>query len=339
MSSNIHKNPGGKPANGEDFNNSPDKVADKNTVPNPSEGDQKQRLIGFTDALLAFGFWGFFPIYVAQLAQIPIGEVLAHRILWSAVIAAALLAWRGQLKPLFYTLINPKLFLITTLNATLLVVNWFIFLHANFNGAVLEISLGYYSMPLVMSFLGILFAREKISRAEATALSVSALGVATLAIAEGRLPWISLSLALTFAIYGIIRKRIVTQPLQGLCSEMIVALPLALAWILALNINSNATFAQTNHTADSWFIFGLGITSVFPLVFFHRAARKLRYITLGFMSYIGPSIQFILALTFFAEPFTPVRLFTFACIWIALALFSYGNIKHSPNPLPRLLLR
>ncbi|MDA7988387.1 MAG: EamA family transporter RarD [Alphaproteobacteria bacterium] len=297
--------------------------------------DRAQSLIGFGEALLAFGFWGVFPIYVVQLVGLPIGEVLAHRVLWSAVTAAAILASRRQLRGLVVALANPRLFLVTAVNAALLTVNWLVFLHANFNSAVLEISLGYYSMPLVMSFLGFLFAREKISAPEIVALAVSALGVGALAVSEGRLPWISISLATTFAVYGMIHKRIVHRPLEGLCSEMLVALPLALAWILALHLSDTANFAQPGHARDSWFIFGLGITSIAPLVFFHRAARKLRYITLGFMSYIGPSVQFVLAITFFAEPFTPVRFFTFACIWIALAIFSYGNLRHSAHPLPR----
>ena len=304
-----------------------------------SGGFNRSAALGYAQALGAFGIWGFFPVYIAEMAALSFGEILAHRVLWSALTAALIIGWRGRLKPLVASFTSARLFIFTACAAVLLVFNWSVFIHANLGGAVLEISLGYYMMPLVMSLLGVVFSRERLTGLEGAALAFSAAGVTILAVAEGRLPWISLALALSFPAYGMVRKRLAPRPMEGMCGEMLLALPLALAWLAALHWQGEGVFGGAGHHRDSLFLVGLGLVTIAPLALFNMATRRLRYVAIGFLSYLGPSLQFVLAITFFNEPFTAARLATFLCIWAALGLFSLqvvrGLREHAPRPGPR----
>ena len=296
-------------------------------------------LRGFSCGLGAFAFWGFFPLYIYLLKdRVSVGELIAHRIIWSGLLALAIVAWRNRLSDFFHETFTPTNFVLLFISAFLLVTNWYVYVFAIFVEAVLEVSLGYYLLPLLMAFLGFVVLREPLHRLEIVAIVISAIGIGALAISEGRLPWISLAVGISFAIYGMMRKRMKPKPLEGICGEMIIATPCALTWIVALHLFGENKFLTPGNADVSWLLLGLSVASVLPLVLFYAANNVLRYVTLGFMSYVGPSLIFLVATFILKEPFTPVLGFTFLCIWVALVIFSWSGLRkmtakpHAPGP-------
>ena len=285
-----------------------------------------QRRAGLLFGLGAYLAWGVMPLYFKALAHVSALEIVAHRVIWSMVFMAALVAlWRRW--PASRAALGTGRVLITLLITTLLIgTNWLIFIYAVVSGHVLEASLGYYLNPLVNVLLGVVLLKEKLSRAQVFATLLAAAGVAVLAAGAGSGLWISLTLAATFAVYGFLRKIVAVDSLEGLSIETALLSPLALAWLVWLQADGSAAFASVTLTTDLLLVLGGAVTAI-PLLMFTAAARRLPYSTLGFLQYVAPSLQFLLAVLAFGEPLTTAHLICFAAIWTALAIFSFEGLR------------
>ena len=276
---------------------------------------------GVVYAALAFLWWGLFPLYFRIVPGVPPGEVLAHRIVWCVMLLLAVLSWRRQWAWLLPVLRQAKVLAAFVASALLLSANWLTYIWSVNNGHVVDASLGYFITPLVNVLLGYTLLHERPRRAQWLALALATLGVIWLTLQTGRLPWIALALAATFGCYGLLRKIAVLGALEGLTLETMLLAPLALAALAYWSAQGNATFPAPEALTNLW-LFALGPITAVPLLLFAAAARRLSLTTLGLLQYIGPSIQFVLGLWVFHEPFTPARLAGFAMIWIALLVYT-----------------
>jgi chloramphenicol-sensitive protein RarD len=279
------------------------------------------RRAGLMLGIGAYLLWGVLPLYFKALASVAPTEIVAHRIVWSLLFLGVLATlWRRW--PAIRAAVATSRVLITLMiTAALIGVNWLTYIYAVVSGHVLEGSLGYYLNPLVNVLLGVVLLKEKLSRAQMFAVLLAAAGVAVLAAGAGSGLWISLTLAASFALYGFIRKVAPVDSLEGLSIETALLAPLALGWILWLQQTGAIGFGQSGLAIDLLLALGGAITAI-PLLLFTAAARRLPYSTLGFLQYIAPSLQFLLAVLAFGEPLTSAHLVCFAAIWTALIIFT-----------------
>ena len=276
---------------------------------------------GYLLGLAAYVIWGLFPLYFKLLDTVPATEIIVHRVLWSALIGARALAvwkhpgWWATLRA------HPQRLAVLALSGLLIAANWLIYVWAVNNERMLEASLGYYINPLVNVLLALLVLRERLRRLQWLAVGLATLGVLQQIWLLGSLPWVSLALALTFGIYGLIRKQAPVAALPGLVVETWLLLPVALLW---LAWHPSAMSAQPEFWSSSqlWLLAAAGPVTLIPLVCFNAAARHLPYATLGFLQYLAPTLVLIQAVLLFDEPLDSSRLLSFVCIWIALAVYS-----------------
>jgi chloramphenicol-sensitive protein RarD len=277
-------------------------------------------------ALAAYGLWGLLPIYWKALHGIPLGEVLAHRVLWSAATILLLLAALRRLPDFLDVLRDPRKRLLLGVSAVLIGCNWSIYILAVYRGELVQASLGYYINPLMSVGIGVAILREKLSRTQIAAVALAALGVLILGMHHKGLPWVAVSLALTFALYGYMKKRLAVESLTGLAIETLWLSPIAagyLAWLSWRHV-PQAFAASAGSTA---LLIGAGAITLAPLFFFNGAARRLPLSTLGFYQYLSPSIQLLMAVLWFHEPFTRLHGMAFGLIWAALALYTVDAIR------------
>ncbi len=276
---------------------------------------------GVLAAAVAFTWWGFFPLYFRLLPGVAPAEVLANRIVWSLLIVLAALAWQRRWSWLGTTLRRPRVVAGFVASALLLAVNWITYIWAVSNGHVLDASLGYFMTPLVNVALGYGLLGERPRRAQWTALLLAAAGVVWLTLSAGRLPWIGLLLGLSFGAYGLMRKVAVLGALEGLAFETMILAPaaaLAMVWWWG---SSPTSFPASDAATNLWLI-GLGPATTLPLLLFAAGARRLSLSSLGLLQYLSPTVQFLLGVWLFREPFTPTRMIGFAVIWIALVIYT-----------------
>jgi chloramphenicol-sensitive protein RarD len=286
-----------------------------------SQGTRTGLLLG----LGAYLLWGVLPLYFKLLQAVEPFEIVAHRIFWSLLFLAALiLLWRRQAQ-VRAALANRRALRTLLLTAMLIGVNWLIWIWAVLNGHVLEGSLGYYLNPLVNVLLGVVLLKEKLSPARKFAVLLAFLGVAVLAWGAMSGLWISIALALTFAAYGYLRKVTPVDSLEGLAIETALLSPIALGWIWLQNSDGTGGFDMDGTTIFLLVLSG-AVTAV-PLLLFNAAAKRLPYSTLGFLQYIAPSIQFLLAVLVFGERLTTAHIVCFAAIWTALIIFAAEGFR------------
>jgi chloramphenicol-sensitive protein RarD len=282
-------------------------------------------------AVLAYSAWGLLPLYWKYFHQVPALEVLSHRILWSMVFLAGVLLVqqrRSELQTLWQT---PRYIAVLLGTALLLTLNWGIYIYAVNADHVVEASLGYFINPLINVLLGFIFLKEKLHLWQKIAVLLATAGVLNFIAHFGQVPWIALILAFTFGLYGLLRKVVPVAPMVGLAVETLLVTPLAL---LAIGY---WTVTSTGHFGQSWLLtllfIGAGVVTSFPLLWFNNAAKRLRLSTLGFFQYLAPSLQLILGVFLYREPFTPTHTVTFSCIWLALAIYSTSSwfYQHSSH--------
>ena len=281
---------------------------------------------GIPLGLAAYAIWGFMPLYFKLLAGVQPTEIVAHRILWSLLLLGLLATvWRrwGAIRAALGT---GKVLITLIVTACLIAVNWLVYIYAIVSGHVLEGSLGYYLNPLVNVLFGVLLLHERLTRAQVFACLLAGAGVAVMAAGAGSALWISLVLALSFASYGFLRKVAPVDALEGLWVETLMLAPVSLFWVLHLQAQGTAGFGHQGLATDLLLILGGAVTAL-PLLLFTAAAKRLPYSTLGFLQYIAPSLQFLLAVLVFHEPFGEIQGLCFAAIWAALAIFSVEAIR------------
>jgi chloramphenicol-sensitive protein RarD len=283
---------------------------------------------GVVYATLAFVWWGLFPLYFRIVTTVPAPQILAHRVLWCLLFLAALLTARGQWGWLRPVLRQPKVLLAFAASALLIGANWLAYIWAVLQGHVIEASLGYFITPLVNVLLGVTLLHERLRRAQWVALAIAACGVLWLTVQAGRPPWIALSLAVTFGGYGLLRKIAPLGALEGLTLETMLLAPLAVLALGLAAMHGNASFPAPDALTNVWMI-ALGPITAVPLLLFAAGARRLSMATLGIVQYLGPSIQFVLGIWVFGEPFSAARFVGFACIWLALVIYTLDGWRVS----------
>lgn len=276
---------------------------------------------GILAAGLAYVVWGLLPIYWKALGNVPPLEILGHRVVWSLVVVALLLAarqnwgWLGQARR------NPAVLRISLLTATLIICNWFIYIWANNNGHIVEASLGYFVTPLVSILLGLVVLRERMRPGQWLAIAIAAAGVSYLLLNAGGLLWISFGLAFTFGFYGLLRKTARLGSEEGLAAEMGILFLPALVYLIYLQATGAGSFGQGDGRTTLLLI-GCGLVTAFPLILFAHGAKRVPLSALGILQYVAPTLQFLLGVFVFGEAFTTTRLIGFGIIWTALIVYS-----------------
>ncbi len=284
----------------------------------PNGPDERTR--GLAYALAAYLSWGLLPLYFKALRPVPALEILAHRVLWSLALLAGLLAARGGWAAFRAPFRRDKLPLLAV-TTTLISVNWLVYIWAVQVGRVLEASLGYFVNPLVNVLLGVLFLGESLSGRQRAAVALAGVGVAVLVVRAGTFPWISLVLATSFGLYGLLRKRAAVDPVGGLLGETALLAPPALAY-LALRAEAGTGAFGTN-PGVTVLLAAAGVITALPLVWFTLGIHRLRLSTMGLLQYVAPSGQFLLAVLLYREPFGPAHAAAFVFIWASLAIYSW----------------
>jgi chloramphenicol-sensitive protein RarD len=287
--------------------------------------DPKQKSYGFAAALAAFFGWGLLPVYWKSLITVNPFEILCHRVVWSLVFIAVILTLRRGWDATFAPLKSRRDRLILTASSLMIGFNWLLYIWAVNNDHVLDTSLGYYITPLVNVLLGFVFFRERLRPLQMIAIGLAALGVINSVVAHGHLPWISLALAVSFGLYGLLRKVASVESLPGLFLETMVLGPFALGYILWLQAHgASALFHQGIHV--DLLLVGAGVVTASPLIGFAYGARRLQLTTVGLLQYLAPSIAFLLGVFVYREPFNASHLITFALIWFGLAVYTAESI-------------
>ncbi|MEO7097737.1 MAG: EamA family transporter RarD [Luteolibacter sp.] len=280
---------------------------------------------GVMAAVAAFFLWGILPIFWKLLHFLPPPTIVAQRTLWSLVLLLAVLAVRGELKQLSAGLRTPAAVGWHLLSGTLLASNWLLYVWATLNGHIIEGALGYYLNPFFNMLFGALWFGDKNSRWQLAAIALALAGVAIQIPAVGHFPWVALTLALTFSLYAVVRKRAPLGSLVGLTAETTLLAPLALGWLIMSNPSPQAAFGGSfPHAA---LIVGTGLATALPLLFFGHATRTIRLTTLGILQFIGPTLQFFIGWKLYGEAMTATRLFSFALIWLAIGLYATDALR------------
>ncbi len=289
-------------------------------------------LTGAGFALGAFALWGVLPAYWKALSNVAPAEILAHRVVWSLLFTLAIMAALGRGHELRAALRTPRHRLALFASGCLIALNWGMFIWSVSVGRLVEASFGYYLNPLVNVALGVLLLGEALSTAQRLAIGVAALGVLVLGLGSGAAPWLPLALAATFGMYGLVRKLTPVSSLAGLSVETALLSPLALGYMLVLGDTGTAQLETVDLRTSALLVFS-GVVTAIPLIWFASAARRLSFSTLGVFQFLSPTLSFLLAVAVYDEPFTPVRGFAFACIWIAIGLYSV-DLLQGPGARP-----
>lgn len=273
----------------------------------------------------AYLMWGFLPLYFKAIDSVAPTETVAQRVLWSLILLAMLIVARRRWSALVAALRNPKAMRLLLVSALLIAGNWLLYIWAVVNDHVLETSLGYFLNPLVNVVMGVVFLKERLTRAQTIAVLLAAAGVATLAIGTAGGLWISLGLAFSFASYGLLRKVAPVESLEGLTVETMILMPFAAAYVWWLGASGALSFGDSPGIS-AMLALG-GVFTAVPLLLFAAAARRLRFATLGLLQYVAPTIQFLLAVLAFGEPLTLPHILCFAAIWSGLALYAADGLR------------
>lgn len=289
---------------------------------------------GVAHALVAYGIWGFAPIYWKETSAFAAPELLAYRVLASMGMALLLLAALRGFGDVARVLRSARAIGAVVLASLLIATNWLTFIYAVQTDRILATSLGYYINPLVNVLFGLVLLRERLTRAQGIAVTLAAFGVGYLALQMGELPWISLLLATSFGLYGLVRKLAPAAPLAGFALEALILTPLALAYLAWLSQRGEASVPGA-HPSMQLLVGASGLITAAPLVAFASAARRLPLSTLGMFQYLAPSLSFLLAVALYGEVFTSVHAVAFGCVWSALALYAWDLWQRAPHvPLP-----
>lgn len=282
---------------------------------------------GIIAALGAYVTWGLVPIFFKQLGHVPALEIIAHRVVWSLLLVGALLLIRSRLGSVWNAARNPRILARAAFAAALVMTNWLVFVWAVNAGRILETSFGYFITPLVSIVLAVLVLGERLRPRQWVAVSLACIGVALEGWRVGGLPWVSLTLAITFGSYGLLRKQLPVDAAGGLLLETACATPLALGYLLWLG-NTGSFGADT---PTNLLLIATGPVTAIPLLLFAIGARRLPLATLGFLQYTAPSLTFLVAIFLYGEPMNLAHLIAFAAIWAGLALYTTDMVLQRRN--------
>lgn len=284
-----------------------------------------QNRIGVIYGAASFVGWGILPLYWKLLQELPSIEILAHRIFWSFIFMALVVVFSGNRKKIFLALADKRKLMLMFFCGLLISVNWFVYIMAVNTDQVIEASMGYFISPLVVVLLGVFVLKEVLTRWQITALVLAAAGVLIVSLQYGKMPWIALFLACSFALYGLIKKMIKVGPIIGLTLETFFVMPVALLYIV--NIESGGSGALGNSSLLIMFILaGTGVITAIPLLLYAKGIENTTFSMIGFLQYIAPSINLFLGVVIFKEYFSLYHFLSFCLIWAGLAIFTMSNL-------------
>ena len=279
---------------------------------------------GFTLAFAAYFLWGFLPIYMKALSHVPAVEVVAHRALWSVPIAGAALLWLGRTGDLKGALTNPRTLAMAVITASIISINWGVYVWAISVGHTVEAALGYYINPLFSVFLAAVFLGERLTRAQLVAIGLAIVAVAILTWERGGLPWVSVALAVSWGFYAMFKRSLPVGPNQGFFLEVLIISIPALGYIAWLATTGQSHFLAGAGGGNALLLILSGVVTAGPLLLYANGAKLLKLSTIGMMQYIAPTIVFLIAVFWFGEPFTTTTLLAFLFIWAALAVYTWS---------------
>lgn len=290
------------------------------------QNEEKQ---GIIIVAVAYIFWGFMPIYWKLLLDVSSDEILASRVIWSFIFTFLVVILMKNFRLLISDLKelwkNKRAFWSLVLASYLVTGNWFTYIFAVNAGYIVQTSLGYYINPLISVLLGIIFLKEKLSRAQQLSVLIAAAGVAILTVSYGEIPWIAFILALTFAFYGLIKKSLTIDPLRGLTLETLFVLPVALIYFGYLLITDKAVFFHSSAPTMILLAF-TGVATAVPLVLFAKGTKTMPLYMSGFLQYIAPTLMLVIGVFIYDETFSKIEFISFSFIWLALILFTASKI-------------
>jgi len=296
------------------------------TATNASETtEQRKTRAGLGYGLAAYTMWGVFPLYFRTLTHVSPWVIIGHRILWSAIFLALLISIRREWSQVLPVVRQPRSLLLLTAGGVLIAVNWLVFVYAVVTGHVLEASLGYFINPLFSVALGMVFLRERLRSWQWVAVAIAAVAVANLTFRGERVPWIALSLAVSFGLYGLVRKKVNINSLHGLLVETTVLLPLAVIGLISFPL-------QQPTPTTLGLLSLLGVITAAPLLSFGAALRRLPLSTMGFLQYVGPTLQFLVAIFAFREPLDHTKLLSFGLCWAGIAVYVADSVRTHTTP-------
>ncbi|CAM3358682.1 EamA family transporter RarD [Paracoccus nototheniae] len=282
---------------------------------------------GLVFAIAAYGLWGFLPIYMKALAHIPAAEIIAHRVIWSLPIAAAVLLWQGRAAEVGQALRQPRLVAMAALTALLISVNWLIYVWAIAHDQAMDAALGYYINPLFSVFLGATLLGERLTRGQFAAIALAAAAVIILTMQAGSLPLVAIGLTLSWGFYAYCKKSLPLGPNQGFTLEVLLLAPFAVVYLIWQGAQGQSHF--TGGGWEMWLLLGCGPITAIPLLFYANGAKLIRLSTIGILQYIAPTMIFLCAVLLFGEPFEGARLIAFPMIWAALAIYSVTLLRQA----------
>jgi chloramphenicol-sensitive protein RarD len=295
-----------------------------------------ERRLGVVSGLGAYALWGLFPLYFPLLEPAGGVEIVAHRVLWSLVVLAILLTVVRRWSLVRAAVVDRHTLVVLSGAAVFIAANWLVFVYGVNSGHVVETSLGYFINPLVSVVLGVVVFSERLRPTQWAAVAIAAVAVAVLTVDYGRPPWIALSLAATFALYGLMKKLVRVEAAPGLFLETaLVALPAAVV-LGVLHAHGTGTFGHAG-LLNALLLAGSGIATAIPLLLFAAAARRIPLSTIGLLQYLTPSMQLIIGVFVYGEPMPPARLVGFAIVWLALAVFTVDSLRHARSENRRAL--
>ncbi|WRH61303.1 MAG: EamA family transporter RarD [Fuscovulum sp.] len=293
--------------------------------PVPTQPKNEDSPKGLVLAISAYLLWGFLPIYMKALSDVPVLEVLAHRVIWSVPVAGAILIWLGRTSDLRAALRSPRMIGMAALTAALISVNWAIYVWSIQSGQALEAALGYYINPLFSVFLGAVLLKERLSRPQWAAIALAALAVLVLTYEAGRVPFVALGLTVSWGIYAYLKKRLPLGPNQGFMLEVLILSPLAIGWVIWIAARGEMVFLTDGKVTVLLLL--AGVVTAVPLMLYANGAKLLRLSTIGILQYIAPTMIFLTAVFVFGEPFGTARAIAFPMIWAALLIYTGSMLR------------
>jgi chloramphenicol-sensitive protein RarD len=280
---------------------------------------------GIVAVFTAIFLWGILPLYWKELNRVPSDQIIAYRIIWAFLFVLAVLIWQRRPGQLLGSL-RKRSSLVLYLSGIIITLNWFTYIYAVNSNQIIEASLGYYINPLLTIFLGRVVLKEKLNKLQIVAVVLAAVGVGIITFSYGRIPLIAVILALTFSVYGLVKKRVSTEVVLGLSLETLVVLPVAILYLIILQARGQLAYAALSG-GEILLIIGTGIVTAVPLLLFSYGARKVPLTTVGFIQYLSPTLSLFLGIFLYKESFTYIHGITFLLIWVALVIYSFSQIR------------
>ncbi|MBL1242080.1 MAG: EamA family transporter RarD [OCS116 cluster bacterium] len=287
--------------------------------------EDKDYRLGLIYTVSAFLIWGIVVLFFKQISHVPPFELIAHRSIWSLVLLAFIISISKKWPIIFDALKSPKLMTTLAFSSVLILFNWSLFIWAILNGYIIEASLGYFINPLLNVLLGVLLFKEKLSKAQMLAIGLAGIAIIIRLVLAGTFPWIALTLAVSFATYGYIRKTVKIGAAEGLFIELLIMLLPVLGFLYYWHINYGLSFGTIDTRTDVMLIAAGAVTAI-PLLLFSAGVRRIKLSTLGLLQYIAPSIQFMIGL-YYGEPFSTIDAIVFGLIWMACLVYSVSAFK------------